>query len=53
MFTSNIRMIETFHTSNFDHGVIYGARRAGLSISETADLLRFSCTTLQCFYPEW
>ncbi len=29
------------------------ARRAGLSISKTADLLRFSCTTLSKVYREW
>ena len=31
--------------SDFDRGMIVGARQGGLSISETADLLGFSCTT--------
>ncbi len=26
--------------SDFEHGMVVGARRAGLSISQTADLLR-------------
>ena len=32
--------------SDFDRGMIVGARQGGLSISETADLLGFSCTTV-------
>jgi len=32
--------------SDFEHGVVVGARRAGLSISETADLLGISRTTI-------
>ena len=32
--------------SDFDHGMIVGARQAGLRISETADLLGFSHTTI-------
>ena len=31
--------------SDFDRGMIVGARQGGLSISETADLLGFSCTS--------
>ncbi len=31
--------------SDCEHGMVVGARRAGLSISETADLWGFSCTT--------
>ena len=32
--------------SNFDCGMIVGARQGGLSISETSDLLGFSRTTV-------
>ncbi len=32
--------------SDFEHGVVVGARRAGLSISETADFLGFSHATI-------
>ena len=32
--------------SDFERGMVVGARRAGLSISETADLLGFSRTTI-------
>ncbi len=32
--------------SDFECGMVVGARRAGLIISETADLLRFSHTTI-------
>ncbi len=38
--------------SDFERGMVVGARRAGLSISETADLLRFSCTTISRIYRE-
>ncbi len=33
--------------------MVVGARRAGLSISETADLLVFSHTTISRVYREW
>ena len=39
--------------SDFDHGMIVGARQGGLSISETADLLGFSRTTVSRVCREW
>ncbi len=39
--------------SDFERGMVVGARRAGLSISETADLLGFSHTTISTVYREW
>ncbi len=38
--------------SDFERGMVVGARRAGLSISETADLLGFSHTTISRVYRE-
>lgn len=35
-------MVQKHHLSDSDHGMIVGARGAGLSISESADLLGFS-----------
>ena len=40
-------MGKTCDLSDFEHGMIVGARQGGLSISETADLLGFSRTTLE------
>ncbi len=37
--------------SDFERGMVVGARRAGLSISKTADLL--GCTTISRVYREW
>jgi len=39
--------------SNFEHGMVVGARRADLSISQSAQLLGFSCTTISTVYKEW
>ncbi len=39
--------------SDFERGMVVGARRAGLSISKTAGLLRFSRTTISRVYREW
>uniref|UniRef100_A0A0E9WH30 Transposase Tc1-like domain-containing protein n=1 Tax=Anguilla anguilla TaxID=7936 RepID=A0A0E9WH30_ANGAN len=38
---------------DFERGTVVGARRAGLSISETADLQGFSRTTISRVYREW
>ncbi len=39
--------------SDFERGMVVGVRRTGLSISKTADLLRFSSTTISRVYREW
>ncbi len=39
--------------SDFERGMVVGARRAGLSISKTADKLGFSHKTFSRIYREW
>ncbi len=39
--------------SDFERGTVVGARRAGLSISKTANLLGFSRRTISMVYREW
>ncbi len=39
--------------SDFERGMVVGSRRAGRSISKTANLLGFSCTTISWIYREW
>ncbi len=39
--------------SDFERGMVVGARRAGLSISKTADLMGFSHKTISRVYREW
>ncbi len=39
--------------SDFERGMVVGVRRAGLSISKTADLLGFSHPTISRVHREW
>ena len=49
LFRQNVRIWKKCDLSDFSRGMIVGARQGGLSISETADLLGFSCTTVSEF----
>ncbi len=48
LFKQSIRMGKKVDLSDFERGMVVGARWAGLSISKTADLLGFSHTTISC-----
>ncbi|KAK7938616.1 hypothetical protein WMY93_001942 [Mugilogobius chulae] len=39
--------------SDFDRGLVVGARQAGLSVSEAANLLGYSRTTVSRVFREW
>ncbi len=50
---SFIRAMQCCQFKKSERGMVVGARRAGLSISQTADLLGFSHTTISSVYREW
>ena len=56
LFRPNVRMRKKYDLSDFDRGMIIGARQGGLSILETVDLIvhtqqgrEFAENVLQCF----
>jgi len=52
MFNLSIRTGKKGDLSDFECGMVVDARQAGLNISETADLLGFSLTTISRVYRE-
>lgn len=49
----SIRMGKRGNLSDFEHGMVVGARRPGLSILESDNLLEFSHTTMSGVYKKW
>ena len=53
MFTLHFTEWEKTDLGVFDHSVIAVVRRTDVSLSETADYLRISGTTVSILYSEW
>ena len=53
IYSPNVRMRNKCDLTDFDYGMNVGARQDGFSISETADLLGFSHTTVSRVCREW